>query len=287
MRNHSDRVRAYHGTPITSKDNVVLEAMGARDYFVSFYYPSQTEWIDANAREWAADCGEFSRWQAAKKAAEKAGVPFEGAPYSQEYLDRYIAWCRRWCLEGRCAWVVIPDPIGTSEDELDAMLKMWPEDLKPYGVPVWHSTEPLERAVRLLGEYGRLCIGACGPHEAIGSPAFIARMDEVWDAIFAVLGSGPHWVHIFRSLRLLEPKWDWPARSGDSTKIARNHWRWKKEFYDQDRQPMACPMTGVDMRIWAVKQEANRWDALAAKRPELWVPRHLRAQPSMFEGEAA
>lgn len=269
---------AYHGTPITSAGNRVLEAMGARAYCVSAFRDDQVQWVNDNAapaagdrRKWFGDNGIFSFWMAALRAASAAGVRFDGVTYTREDFDRFVAWARRWCLEGTCSWVVIPDPIGTSTQELDAWLRQWPADLKDFGVPVWHTDEPIDRAIRLLEAYGRLCVGAVAEHAVIGSPAFVAVIDELWDEIYRAFGREAPWVHMFRSLQLLDPKWEWPFAGHDSTDLARNHHR-TKAFGDR--------------YLWAVKQKADRWDRLAANRPTLWTPRDLR-QHELFEGRAA
>lgn len=256
---------AFHGTPITPWP--VIEEMGERAYCVSFYRPDQVEWVDANADEWFGDCGTYSFWEAAKKAGSQPDTVF-----TREYLTAYYAWCRRWCLEGsgRCRWVVIPDPIGTGTQELDALLNEWPSELSDFGDPVYHLDEPIERALMLLHRYGRLCIGATGDYAAIPSPEFCERMDELFNAIFAAFGLIPP-IHMFRGLQLLKPEFDWPITSADSTDRARNHNRLKK-FGDR--------------YLWAVRQSTNRWDALAATRSQTWPPSRLIRQPSLFRGAA-
>lgn len=241
---------AYHGTPITSAGNVVLEALKGRDFLVPFFRPDQIEWIDANAGSYVGDNGMFSAWKASQKHGGEAN-------FSSEYWEAYYAWGRRWTPlgGGRCAWLVIPDPIGVGTQLLDAMIREWPSDLRPYGVPVWHSDEPLERALMLLDTWGRICVGAVGEHEIIGSLAFCLRMDDLWDAIMRHFGQIMP-VHMFRSLMLLKPEWPWPFSSHDSTAIARNHWRAKK---------LAAG------RIAKIIKGADRWDRLAANRPDEWI----------------
>ena len=247
---------AYHGTPITPR--TVLEAMGARDYCVSFYRPDDVEWIDANARSWFADNGVFSFWMAALKAKRDMEM-------SREYLDGYYAFVRRWVHEGSgaCKWAVIPDPIGTGTQELDALLREWPADLADYGVPVYHLDEPLDRALMLLERYGRLCVGATGEYRVILSPDFCGRMDDLFDAVAGSFTEIPP-IHMFRGLQLLKPEHPWPITTADSTDRARNHNRLK------------CL---GDRYLWAVKQTADRWDHMAARRTFQWPPtRH----PELF-----
>lgn len=253
---------AYHGTPVTPRP--VLEAMGARDYCVSFYRPDDVEWVDANARSWFADNGVFSFWMAALKSGGEVVM-------TREYLDRYYDFVRRWVHEGSgaCKFAVIPDPIGTGTQELDALLREWPADLADHGVPVFHLDEPLDRAVMLLDRYGRICVGAAGEYRVILSDAFRERMDDLFDTIHAGIGSIPP-VHMFRGLQLLKPEWDWPISSADSTDRARNHNRLK---------PMG------ERYLWAVGQTTDRWDRMARNRTRQWPPARL-AQQSLF-GAAA
>jgi len=251
---------AYHGTPITPR--TVLEAMGARDYCVSYFRPDDVEWIDANARSWFADNGVFSFWMAALKSGGEVVM-------TREYLDGYYEFVRRWAHEGSGAlkWAVIPDPIGTGTQELDALLREWPADLADYGAPVYHLDEPIDRALMLLERYGRLCVGATGEYRVILSPAFCERMDELFNAIAAAFPVIPP-IHFFRGLQLLKPEHPWPITTADSTDRARNHNRLK------------CL---GDRYLWAVKQTADRWDHMAARRSFEWPPTH---QHEMF-GAAA
>lgn len=246
----SDRVIAYHGTPITPAK--ILNAIGARDYCVSFYRPDQVEWVDQNSRSWFGDNGIFSAWR-------------KGIEFNDAYWQRYYEWCRKWCLHGRCSWVVIPDPIGTGTQELDYFLREWPSDLRDYGVPVYHLDEPLERCVRLVERFGRVAVGATGDYEVIMSPAFMARMDDLFDLLVKSFGKVPP-VHFFRGLQLLKPNADWPISSADSTAVARNHNVLKRRKGLQDCYE------------WAAVQSVNRWDNFAANRPDHRWPPDRRSQ---------
>lgn len=296
---------ACHGTPITPR--VVLEALGERDYFVSHFRPDDVEWIDANSRSWRGDNGIFSLWQ----ASLKAGVEMV---YTRERYQAYVQWCRRWCLEGsgRCQWVVIPDPIGTGTQELDAMLREWPSDLAAFGRPVYHLDEPIDRALRLLDRYGVLCVGATGEYRVIPSAAFCARMDELFDAIWNFFGYIPD-IHLFRALQLMKPEFPWPASSWDSTTIARNHHllknagttkpprRVKAGLMKPTREalfdlPASEPGEAVSEHyLWKVQQAANRWDALASSRTFDWrtdrgvpvIPFHANQNTPQPKGIAA
>jgi hypothetical protein len=274
---------AIHGTPITPR--AVLEHLGARNYLVNHFTPHDAEWVDENASFWVGDNGVFPLWQAAKKTALASGERFDGVNYTQERYDSFVAWCRRWCLEGsgRCKWVAIPDPIGTSTQELDAFLRMWPADLKDFGVPVYHLDEPIDRAIMLLRNFGRMCIGAVGDYEVIPSPAFCARMDELFDAIQDAFGYIPD-CHMFRGLQLLKPEFLWPVKSADSTDVGRNHnqlkWRRNPKRLKNYNPTESTLFDGLpsfrgervshEDYLFKVTQMANRWDAMGRARTQTW-----------------
>lgn len=254
------RRAAYHGTPITPQSSLVTLGGHEHDFCVSFFRPDQVSWVDENSRSWFGDNGVFSFWMAALKAGGEVIL-------AADYLAAYYDWCRRWCLEGsgRCEWVVIPDPIGTGTQELDALLREWPSELAEFGVPVYHLDEPIDRAIRLLDRYGRLCVGATGEYRQILSPDFCSRMDELFDAILSFFGHIPP-IHFFRGLQLLKPECDWQITSADSTDVARNHHLLRRFG---------------DLYLWMLANKVKRWDALAAGRSCVWPPDRLR-QIDMF-----
>lgn len=254
------RRAAYHGTPITPQSSLVTLGGNQHDFCVSFFRPDQVAWVDENSRSWFGDNGVFSFWMAALKSGGEVVL-------AADYLAAYYDWCRRWCLEGsgRCEWVVIPDPIGTGTQELDALLRDWPSDLAEFGVPVYHLDEPIDRAIRLMDRYGRLCVGATGEYRQILSPAFCERMDELFSATFSFFGKIPP-IHFFRGLQLLKPGCDWPITSADSTDIARNH----------NRRKVLGPHY-----LWALRQSAVRWETFAGERSCSWPPERL-GQTDLF-----
>lgn len=247
---------AYHGTPITPNSTIDLIGGNSRSFCVSFYTPYQDKWCDENSLRWFADNGMFSLWQQALKRGDNF------ASMTDDYIERYIDWCRRWCLEGsgRCEWAVIPDPIGTSTQELDAMLRIWPSELRGFGVPVYHLDEPIDRVLKLLDQYGRVCMGATAEYARIMSPEFAGRMDEVYGAIDGYFGQVMP-THFFRGLQLFKPECDWPIISADSADRARNHNRLKH--------------LGDDYH-WAFIQSVNRWDDMERSRNLSWPPERMK-----------
>lgn len=277
---------ALHGTPITGRP--ILEHLGARNYLVNHFTPQDDEWVDENAIAWAGDNGVFPMWQGAMKEALERGERFDGVVYTQERYQSFITWGRRWCLEGsgRCKWLAIPDPIGTSTQELDAFLSMWPPELKDFGVPVYHLDDPIDRAIMLLRNFGRMCIGATGEYKVIPSETFCQRMDELFDAIWEAFGYIPD-IHMFRGLQLLKPEFIWPIKSADSTDVARNHnlLKWRKnpkrlKHFSPDELSLFPDLPAFrgervsrEEYLFKVTEMANRWDRFGEARTQVWTPK--------------
>lgn len=285
---------AFHGTPITPRWLLDEALSGNKHRFlVNHFTPTDDQWCDENSLEWVGDNGVFPLWQDAKRQAKAKGERFDGVVYTQERYDSFVDWSRRWCLEGsgRCKWVAIPDPIGTATQELDAFLRMWPKDLKDHGVPVYHLDEPIDRALMLLRNFGRMCVGAVGEYEVIPSPAFCERMDELFNAIQDAFGHIPP-VHMFRGLQLLKPEFDWPFTSADSTDRARNHnvLKWKRTpkrlkhfnpvastLFDDLPAHRGQPVSREEY-LMKVKASFGRWDRMGERRTQTWPPERLKME---------
>lgn len=247
---------AWHGTPITPAE--VLTLLGARRYCVSYYRPDQIAVLVKLAVCLMIDNGAFSAW--------RKGIVLDAA-----YWAAFYDFLRHWlplCPPG--SWFVIPDVIDAGTQEQDALIRECPADLLPHGWPVWHMDEPISRALTLIDRFGRICIGSTAEFAVVGSSTWRARMDELWDAVIGTFGAVPL-THMLRGLQCFLPSFDYPFAQADSTDLGRNHNRLAR--YGEHRR-------------WATVQKANRWDALAAKAPALWIPRHIR-QPGLFEEQAA
>lgn len=189
----------YHGTPISPA--YVYKFMGGRNFCVSYADPRDVERAHEIGQSVMLDNGAFSAW--------RTGKPTD--------WPGYYAWCDRW-LDHPNTWAVIPDVItGTAEDQ-DDLIRQWPHGTR--GAPVWHMHEPVERLLRLIDQWPKVCIGSSEDYARVLSPAWKARMDAVWNTIE---GSGMRtpWLHMLRGMQCV--KYDWPFASVDSTDVARNH----------------------------------------------------------------
>lgn len=189
----------YHGTPITP-ESVFMEVAG-RHYCVSHANPQDIVKADRYGQTVLLDNGAFTKWRTGKAVD----------------WNSYYDWTDRW-LERPTTWAVIPDEIDGDAEVQDRLIEQWPHGSR--GAPVWHMHEPIERMVRLLDEWPRVCIGSSAKYAVVGSVDWTRRMDDVWLEINKRHRRTP-WVHMLRGMQCV--KWEYPFASVDSTDVARNH----------------------------------------------------------------
>lgn len=218
----------YHGTPITP-DVACLAAVKGGHAFVSKERPDQLTLVVEACKSFAVDNGAFSAW--------RAGRPVKDWSEFYEWADsvRRIP---------SCDFIVMPDVIDGSEADNDALLAEWPLP-KVCGAPVWHMHESLERLVRLVNEWPRVCLGSSGEFSTVGTEDWWRRMRVAMLAVCDHMGRPLTKLH---GLRMLNPKvyTRLPLASADSTNIARNigiDQAWRGTY-----QPMTKPGRAALMR---------------------------------------
>lgn len=240
---------SYHGTPITPLE--VLASLAGRHFCVSYFRPEQMVYADQHGQSVMIDNGAFSAWK-------------KGLILDREYWGAYYDFCRKWAVRPT-TWCVIPDVIDAGSQEQDALIREWPTELRDRAAPVFHMDEPLDRLLRLVDEWPRVCIGSTAEYAVVRSAPWIERMDEIWNAVAQRRRFTP-WLHMLRGMQLLSPECPWPFASVDSTDLARNHNRLNRYS---------------ERKIWALKQKADRWDRRQC--PPIWS----RGEGSKLFGEAA
>lgn len=213
----------YHGTPITPVP--ALYELAGRHFCVSHAHPGDVARCHQIGQSVMLDNGAFSKWKSGKATDWNA----------------YYAWAEQW-LAYPTTWAVIPDEIDAGAQMQDALLKEWPFGHK--GAPVWHLDEPINRLLRLVDEWPKVCIGSTAEYAVVLSPAWQRRIDEMWNAVAKGRRFLP-WLHMLRGMQLSGRKW--PFASVDSTDIARNH-------HEKQNTP---------------RKMADRWDA--AQCPGQWT----------------
>lgn len=192
----------YHGGPITP-ETCALRAWQGRHAFVSWADDRQIELAASVAQSFAIDNGAFPLW--------RSGRPVDWADYYR--------WAERWLGHPACDWAVIPDVIGGTEDENDALVEEWPHGDR--GVPVWHLDESIDRLARLAFSWPRVALGSAAQYDVHRPSACLARLREALAAIQLSDGWLPCKLH---GLRMLSPAIvaHVPLSSADSTNVARN-----------------------------------------------------------------
>lgn len=220
----------YHGTPINPIS--ALYELAGRHFCVGHQQPDQVRHAHEIGQSVMLDNGAFSAWKVGRSTDWPA----------------YYAWCDRW-LDHPTTWAVIPDVIDAGTQEQDALLREWPHGHR--GAPVWHMDEPVDRLLRLLDEWPRVCVGSTDVYAQVLSPAWERRMDEMWNAVARRHRRTP-WLHMLRGMQLSGR--EYPFASVDSTDVARNH-----------NRPQNTP-----------RAMADRWDAMQ-------TPARYRAKPEQLD----
>ena len=197
----------YHGLPITP--NRVLHTLGGAHFCVSYMRPEQVEWADRYGQSLMIDNGAYSAW--------RKGLTLDG-----DHWRGFYDFADRW-LDRPTTWAVIPDVIDAGTQEQDALIREWPWGQR--GAPVWHMDEPIDRLIRLLDDWPRVCVGSTAEFAKVGSDPWRHRMDDAWDQIAARFARTPV-VHMLRGMQCV--RWGYPFASVDSTDVAQSHWRPQK-----------------------------------------------------------
>jgi hypothetical protein len=107
--------------------------------------------------------------------------------------------------------------------------------------------EPLNRLLRLVDEYPRVCIGSTAEYAEVLSPAWVRRMDECWDNLTLGRRFIPN-IHMLRGMQCSGRRF--PFASVDSTDIAQNH-----------HPAQNTPRKMADR--WDAMQTPGKWEAVA------------------------
>jgi hypothetical protein len=201
----------YHGTPITGggeadgpPNQIMVEQMTGAHFCVSHWRPTQVRLCHEIGQSVMLDNGAFSAWE--------AGVAIEDWTPFYDFADRW--------LDCPTTWAVIPDVITGTDEDQDGLLGAWPHGSER-AAPVWHMHEKIDRLLRLVDQYPRVCIGSSAQFAEVLSPSWERRMDAAWREIVARHRRTPN-VHMLRGMQLVRGQ-RWPFASVDSTDIARNH----------------------------------------------------------------
>lgn len=193
----------YHGTPISGPRQDVARFLMGRHALVPYPRKDDMGPVAEVCQSFVFDNGAFSIW--------KRGGTLD--------VDGYVAWCEEWHRHPGFDWALIPDVIGGSAEENDALVDAWPRHIR--GVPVWHMHESIDRLVALCSDWPTVALGSSGEWPSPGTQSWWQRMACAMDAICDEHGRPPCRLH---GLRMLNPKVfrDLPLASADSTNVAVN-----------------------------------------------------------------
>lgn len=193
----------YHGGPITP-ETCAYKAWQGRHAFVSFAHSYQINLAASICQTFALDNGAFTVW--------KQGGQLD--------LPGFYAWAGEWLAHPACDWAIIPDAIGGTEAENDALIADWPHGGR--GVPVWHLNESIDRLVQLAVDgWQRIALGSSAEYDVRTPSKCVARLSEALPHISDAQGRPLVKLH---GLRMLNPYivTRVPLASADSTNVAQN-----------------------------------------------------------------
>lgn len=208
----------YHGTPITPKSEM-LKLIG-RNFCVSHADRRDVKRAHEIGQSVMLDNGAFSKFKSGKEVN----------------WANYYEWADTW-LDYPTTWAVIPDVIDGNEETQDELIKQWPHGIK--GSPVWHMHESIDRLLRLVDQWPRVCFGSSAQYWNVLSPIWEQRTDSAWEEISKRHKRTPN-IHMLRGLQTSGKRW--PFASADSTDVARN-WHIKNNICQMaDRwDSVQCP----------------------------------------------
>jgi len=227
----------YHGTPTSSRQNAA-RILAARHALVSYAEPSCLDVVAEVAQSFVLDNGAFTYHRRGEPMTDWSG---------------YYRWAGPLLRLPGCDWAVIPDAIGGTEEENDALLDEWPFH-RHQGVPVYHLHESLDRLQRLVHTWPRVALGSSGDFWQVGSGSWWIRMGVAMDVACDQDGYPLAKLH---GLRML----NWrvfsrlPLASADSVNVGMNCGRTAK-LYDTD------PVAGAEVIARRVEahNSLDRWD---------------------------
>lgn len=148
----------------------------------------------------------------------------------ESYQEAYEIWAQE--ILDRCpqAIAVLPDVIGGTEAENAELINTSMLDYDR-AMPIWHMHESLDYLLHLCEGFGYIGIGSSGEYWQVGSPAWHARIAEMFAAIDAWEATScgafirPR-IHMMRAQSMAHL---YPFDSSDSTNVAMNHGRYRDQ----------------------------------------------------------
>lgn len=200
----------YHGTPISGDKITAVRFLQNRHALVPFFYQQNLAAVSEVCSSFVFDTSAYTIW--------KRGGEFD--------YPKYLKWVEEWCQHPSFDWAIIPDVIPISDDESfiaqnDHYLSLFPEELKRYGVPVYHMNEPIERLVDLANEWHRVALGSSGEFSYPNSNKWWDRINQIMPKITNEEGKPICKLH---GLRMMNPAVvkHIPFSSVDSATAGRN-----------------------------------------------------------------
>lgn len=194
---------AYHGCPCGGIATENHRFYKNRAVMLSYFNRGDEANVLSHSRQFLIDNGAFSFWKRNGEA-------------SDEYWDQFFTWLNGGILRHPvCDGYLVPDTITGTLDQNKRLLYKYGQH--PMAIPVWHYHEPIEWLVSLCENkaFKMVALGSSAEYSRILSPEWLARTDQVFDAITDCNGLPIKPIH---GLRMLDSRVTtrYPFRSCDS-----------------------------------------------------------------------
>lgn len=262
----------FHVTPITPVPRLL--ALGPRCYCVSHYEPKQMKYMARVGARVMIDNGAFSFFTemmrlraklAAKGLSDREMRRLQWLEQPRDWAPFYGFVEQHVFEPGR--WAVIPDVIAEGSQAQDALVREWPFGHR--GAPVWHTGEPIDRLLRLVDQWPRVCIGSTDEHWKVGSDIWLERMDEAWSALLKRHRDPV--IHMLRGVNVADL---YPFASADSSSLGQNGHRYRSPLFADDAETFAGSIAyakRLETVIPAFRtqnpEERRKWPVSGSNRP--------------------
>lgn len=181
-----------------------IKFLKGRHALVSFAHPTQIAEVLECCESFCLDNGAFTIWKTTGGNIDVA---------------EYCKWVDSLATHPSFDFALIPDIIGGTVEENDALINSWKSN--HICVPVYHLGEPIDRFFSLAEKFKKVAFGSTDAWARNGSKAWWENMAEFMDIVTDDNGVLPCKVH---GLRMLDPKLFQylPLHSGDSTNAGVN-----------------------------------------------------------------
>ena len=213
------------GTPITPIK--LLDQLQGESFCISYW--NRDKFSDADLQRYIDTAGELLLDNGAFSAFNA------GIECSDEYWDAFADWALAIAARHPKVKIIVPDTITGGTDENIRLARRYIPVFQQRAVIVWHLHEPVSYLQHYVGY--DIAFGSSGDYWQVGTPKWHARVTQALDALKTNIDDDKRsaWIQV-HILRAQAEHHRYDFNSSDSTNLATNHCRYRKEGGDYVRR---------------------------------------------------